>query len=248
MFAYAMFAYDDAVAERYPTIRAGVIHATRLTNGRSSAELLDEYQAAQRAASDRLHTTAIADLPSIAAWRRAFTQFGAKPTQYRNAAEALLRRLAKHGDIPTISTLVDIGNLVSIRYTMPVAVFDLASVAGSITVRFATGNELFTDLGSTGSVSPDPGEVIFVDSDNVVSARRSCWRQSAQSATSATTVDALVVVEGHHDTASGDVEAALTDLTSLLAAYQPGGQSRSYVLSPTSRRVGTGEDVESASR
>ena len=24
----AMFAYDDAVAERYPTIRAGVIHAT----------------------------------------------------------------------------------------------------------------------------------------------------------------------------------------------------------------------------
>jgi len=25
-----MFAYDDAVAERYPTIRVGVIHATRL--------------------------------------------------------------------------------------------------------------------------------------------------------------------------------------------------------------------------
>jgi DNA/RNA-binding domain of Phe-tRNA-synthetase-like protein len=150
-----MFAYDDAVAERYPTIRAGVIHATNLANGPSSPELLDEYRAEQRAASERLNATAIADLPSIVAWRRAFARFGAKPTQHRNAAEALLRRLAKHGDIPTINTLVDIGNLVSIRYVMPVAVFDQADIAGgSTTVRFATGSELFTDLGSTDIVYP----------------------------------------------------------------------------------------------
>lgn len=175
----AMFAYDDSVAERYPMIRAGVVHATGLDNGPSSTELLDEYRAEQRAASERLKATAIADLPSIAARRRAFTRFGAKPTQYRSAAEALLRRLAKHGDIPTISTLVDIGNLVSIRYAMPVAVFDPANIAGSTTVRFATGDELFIDLGSTDRVSPNPGEVIFADDDDMVSARRWCWRLSS---------------------------------------------------------------------
>jgi DNA/RNA-binding domain of Phe-tRNA-synthetase-like protein len=141
-----MFAYDDAVVERYPTIRAGVIHATGLANGPSPPELLEEYRAEQQAALTTLKATAIADLPSIAAWRRVFTRFGAKPTQHRNAAEALLRRLAKHGDIPTINTLVDIGNLVSIRYAMPVAVFDQANIASSTTVRFATGAELFTDL------------------------------------------------------------------------------------------------------
>jgi DNA/RNA-binding domain of Phe-tRNA-synthetase-like protein len=156
----SIFAYDDAVAARYPTIRAGVVCATGLTNGPSSPELLADCRTEQRAVAARLKATAIADLPSIAAWRRAFTQFGAKPTQHRNAAEALLRRLDKHGDIPTINTLVDIGNLVSLRYTMPVAVFDLGSVAGSIAVRFATGDEHFTELGSTTIVSPDPGEVI----------------------------------------------------------------------------------------
>ncbi len=243
-----MFAYDDAVAERYPTIRAGVIHATGLANGPSPPELLDEYRAEQQAASEMLKATAMADLPQVAAWRRAFTRFGAKPTQHRNAAEALLRRLSKHGDIPTINTLVDIGNLVSIRYAMPVAVFDQANIAGSTTVRFATGAEPFTDLGSTASVYPDPGEVIFVDGNNVVSARRWCWRQSAQSATSTTTVDALVVVEGHHDSASQDVESALTDLTSLLASYQPHSQTESYVLSPTNPRTGTSEGVQNTSR
>ena len=240
----AIFAYEEAVAKRYPTVRAGVVHATGLANGPSPPELLDEYRAEQQAASERLKATAIADLPSIAAWRRAFTQFGAKPTQHRNAAEALLRRLAKQGEIPTVNALVDVGNLVSIRYAMPVAVFDLANIADSLTVRFATGDELFTDLGSTGSVVPDPGEVIFVDRNNVVSARRWCWRQSAQSATSGTTVEALIVIEGLHDTAGQDVEAALTDLTSLLASHQAHRQTRSHVLSPTNPSTGTSEGVE----
>jgi len=228
-----MFVYADAVTERYPTIHAGVIHATGLTNGRSSAELLDEYTAEQQAACERLKVASIADLPSIAAWRRAFSQFGAKPTQYRSAPEALLRRLVKHGDIPTINTLVDIGNLVSIRYAMPVAVFDLANIAGSITVRFAAGDERFTDLGSNNTVSPDAGEVIFVDDDNVVSARRWCWRQSAKSATNQTTVEALIVIEGLHDTAGHDIEVALDDITSLLASHQPGGRITSSLLSAT---------------
>jgi DNA/RNA-binding domain of Phe-tRNA-synthetase-like protein len=225
-----MFDYDGAVAERYPTIRAGVIHATGLVNGPRPPALLAEYQAEQQAVIARLSGTALADLPSIAAWRRVFTSFGAKPTQYRNAAEALLRRLTKQGEIPTLNALVDIGNLISIRYAMPVAVVDLAGVAGSITVRFATGDELFDDLGSSGSVAPEPGEVIFTDEKNMVSARRWCWRQSVQSATGPTTTDALIVVEGHHDTAAQDTAAAVRDLTLLLATYQPAGQLTSYEL------------------
>jgi DNA/RNA-binding domain of Phe-tRNA-synthetase-like protein len=235
-----LFAYDGAIVERYPTIRAGIVHATGLTNGPSPPELLDEYRAEQRAAAERLEATAIADLPSIAAWRRTFASFGARPTQHRNAAEALLRRLSKHGDIPAINALVDIGNLVSIRYAMPVAVFDLANITGPITVRFATGSEPFTDLGSSESVNPDPGEVVFVDGEGVVSARRWCWRQSAGSATGAATTDALFVVEGHHDTARQDVESALADLASLLASHQRGSRFEAWMLSPTDPRAVTG--------
>jgi DNA/RNA-binding domain of Phe-tRNA-synthetase-like protein/ribosomal protein S18 acetylase RimI-like enzyme len=223
-----VFAYDGDLAERYPGIRAGLVHATGLANGPSPPALLEAYRAEQQGAVERLSATALADLPSIVAWRRAFTAFGAKPTQYRNAAEALLRRLDKHGDIPSISTLVDLGNLVSIRYAMPVAVFDRAGVAGSITVRFARGDEPFTDLGSTEVTRPEPGEVVFVDEEDVVCARRWCWRQSAQSATGAATTEALIVVEGQHETAGRDVRAAVGDLAALLAAHQP--ESRARVL------------------
>jgi DNA/RNA-binding domain of Phe-tRNA-synthetase-like protein len=231
------FGYDAAVLERFPTIRAGVVRATGLLNTPSAPELQDRYRVEQQAVYERLSEVPIATHSSITAWRRVFTAFGAKPTQHRNAAEALLRRLHKRGDIPSISTLVDIGNLVSIRHSMPVAVVDAGRVADPISVRFADGTEPFADLGSSESVHPEPGEVVFVDGDGVVCARRWCWRQSAQSATGPDTVGALYVVEGHHDTAEDDIRQALDLLVSLLAAHQPGAETTAYALSPANPSV-----------
>jgi DNA/RNA-binding domain of Phe-tRNA-synthetase-like protein len=231
------FRYDAAVRTRFPTIRAGVVRATGLHNTPSAPQLQDRYRCEQHSVSERLSEVPIAAHPSITAWRRVFTAFGAKPTQHRNAAEALLRRLQKHGDIPSISTLVDIGNLVSIRYAMPVAVIDAAQVGDPISVRFAVGTEPFADLGSSESVHPEPGEVVFVDGDGLVCARRWCWRQSAQTATGPSTVGAIYVVEGHHETAEDDIQRALELLRTLLTAHQPGARTAAYTLSPANPSV-----------
>jgi DNA/RNA-binding domain of Phe-tRNA-synthetase-like protein len=214
-----MFRYADEVATRFPSIVGGVVHASGVANGPSPPGLLRSFADEQRLALERLGDRALSELPSLAAWRRAFSAFGVEPTKYRSAAEALLRRLTKQGEIPSINLLVDLGNLVSIRYAMPVAVLDQRSVSGGTTVRFAEGSERFTDLGSDGTGNPDPGEVIFVDAAALVSARRWCWRQSAESAARADTTDVLVTVEGHHDGAAGDVAAAVADLAALLEAY-----------------------------
>ena len=225
-----MFSYDQAVLDRYPAVRAGVVHASGLTNGPTPPALWERYRTAQKEVADRLATTPPSQLPPIAAWRRAFAGFGAKPTQYRSAAEALLRRLAKQGDIPSINALVDLGNLVSIRHALPVAAVDLAGIDGGITVRFATGAERFTDLGADEPVAPEPGEVVFVDRAGVACARRWCWRQSAQSATRESTTDALVVVEGLHDAAERDVAAAREEIVALLAEFQPGATVTAHAL------------------
>jgi DNA/RNA-binding domain of Phe-tRNA-synthetase-like protein len=227
-----VFRYDSALLERYPTIRGGVILARGVRNGPTPTALADAFRAEQQAVLARLGDTPLSELPSLSAWRRAFTAFGVKPTQYRSAAEALLRRLTKQGDIPTLNLLVDLGNLVSIRYALPVAVFDLRATTGTITVRFAAGDERFTDLGSTEVVAPDYGEVIFVDEAGLVSARRWCWRQSDQSAAREDTPNALITVEGHHATATQDVQAALNDLQNLLAQYMPGATLHSALLAP----------------
>ncbi|MHA6628898.1 B3/B4 domain-containing protein [Pseudonocardia sichuanensis] len=226
-----MFRYDRAVLERYPAIHAGILHLEGLPDAAAPAALGEQYRAAQAEVAQRLAPTPIAALPSIAAWRRAFAGFGAKPTQYRCAAEALLRRLARQSELPSVNALVDIGNLVSIRYALPVAVVDLAGVAAPVTVRFATGDEPFTDLGGGPAGTPEPGEVVFVDREGVACARRWCWRQSAQSATRPGTSEALVIVEALHDGAEDDVAAARAELVALLARFRPAARVTTYGLS-----------------
>jgi DNA/RNA-binding domain of Phe-tRNA-synthetase-like protein len=229
-----LFRYDPEVLERFPGIVGGVIHATGVANGRAPGSLAEAFVAEQAAVRARIGDTPLSELLPLAAWRRVFRGFGVDPTQYRSAAEALLRRLTKQGELPSIGTLVDLANLVSIRHALPVAVFDLASVSGGITVRLARGDERWADLGSSETEHPEAGEVIFADDADVVVARRWCWRQSAESAARDGTTDVLVTVEGHHDGSPADVAVALDELASLLSEH--GG-------SPTLRRAILTRDV-----
>lgn len=226
------FKYHDEILPRFPAVRGGVIHARGLSNGPSPGALLQAYEDEQSEVKQQIGDLPLAEIPSLAAWRRAFAAFGVKPTQYRNAAESLLRRLTKKGDIPSINTLVDMANLISIRHRMPVAVFDQASVTGSTTVHFAEGSERFTDLGSDTVSHPEEGEVVFADEAGLVSARRWCWRQSAQSAAGPETVQALITIEGQHDDAEADVQRATQDLLDLLATQQQEANTSHGQLGP----------------
>src|SRR6266496_5384116 len=216
------FRYDSEILTRYPTVVGGVILARRMNNGPTPKELQAAFLAEQQAALQRIGASPLSQIASLAAWRAVFRSFGVDPTQYRSAAEALLRRLTKKGDIPGINLLVDLGNLVSIRYALPVAVFDTRTLQGSVTVHFADGSERYTSLGESGIDHPLPGEVVFSDESKMVIARRWCWRQSEQSAAQQGTTQAIITVEAHHAEGNKDVDAALNDLLTLLRTYAGG--------------------------
>jgi len=227
----ARFRYDPDIIERFPALVGGVIHATGVHNDPTPPRLAAAFHDEMLAVRARIGDTPLSELPTLAAWRKVFRGFGVDPTQYRSAAEGLLRRLTKQGELPSIGTLVDLANLVSIRYALPVAVVDQRGISGGTIVRFARGDECWADLGSSQTEHPEPGEVIFVDEAGVVSARRWCWRQSAGSAARADTTEILVTVEGHHGTADRDVTLALADLEALLVAHATPATLRRAVLS-----------------
>lgn len=217
-----VFRYHTDILARYPGIAGGVILARDMTNGPTPKDLQAAFQAEQQATLQRIGATPLSQVESLAAWRSAFRSFDVDPTQYRSAAEALLRRLTKKGDIPSINLLVDLGNLVSIRYALPVAVFDTRALQGAVTVHFADGSERYTTLGEDEVDHPEPGEVVFSDETKLVIARRWCWRQSDQSAAQEDTRQAIITVEAHHANGQRDVDAALKDLLELLRGYAGG--------------------------
>jgi DNA/RNA-binding domain of Phe-tRNA-synthetase-like protein len=214
------FRYRADLLTQFSEIVGGVVEGRGLHNGPSPTTLQELYLAEQERV--RSKGTAPTETSSLVAWRAAFRRFGVNPTQYRSAAEALLRRLDKKGDIPSINTLVDIGNLVSIRYALPVAIVDTRDLISPITVHPARGDETFVELDNQQGVHPEAGEVIFTDAAGVVVARRWCWRQSAESAAREETTNVIITVEGHHAAAHDDVAAAIADLTTLLQRFAAG--------------------------
>jgi DNA/RNA-binding domain of Phe-tRNA-synthetase-like protein len=224
-----IFQYSPEIIQNYPQVVGGVIVAHGMSNPPTSDALRERYFAEQEKVKARIGETPLSDIESLNAWRRAFSAFGVSPTQYRSAAEALLRRLTKKGDIPSINTLVDIGNLVSIRYALPIAIVDTREIEGVVTVHYADGTENYTELGNDEVLHPDVGEVIFSDVNKMVIARRWCWRQSESSAANAHTTNAFITIEGHHASAQDDIQQAVADLLDLLKTYA-GGDYESAIL------------------
>jgi len=216
------FRYHTDILNRFPDLVGGIVLVRDITNSPTLPELLQAYQQEQQAVKQKIGSTPLSELAPLAAWRQAFRSFGVDPTAYRSASEALLRRLTKKGDIPSLNTLVDLCNLTSIRYALPVAAIDMREVSGAITVCFANGNEHFLPLSGSEIENPLPGEVIFIDEKGMVIARRWCWRQSAESAVGLATRQAIITIEAHHAGGSRDVQSAVDDLLEFLALYTGG--------------------------
>jgi DNA/RNA-binding domain of Phe-tRNA-synthetase-like protein len=149
---------------------------------------------------------------------------GLKPTQYRCAAESLLRRFRKEGSLPRLHPLVDLCNAVSLAFAVPVAVLDADQVAWPLEVRYASGDEDYLTFG--GEVEhPAPGEVIFADQAGQAHARRWTNRQSGRSAVSPATNSVLIVAEALHEDAATTIPELITTLTAEI--------STTWTLEPT---------------
>ena len=203
------FQHAGEIWRDFPELVPGVLLAEGISADAPADASIAKFTALARS---RLAEAPESELPEIQAWRRTFARMGLKPTQYRCAAESLLRRFRKEGALPRLHPLVDLCNAVSLAFAIPVAVFDVSKITGALEVRYAAGDEDY--LTFSGEVEhPAAHEVIFCDEAAQAHARRWSNRQSGLSAVRNPTVTALVVAEAMHASAPAD----MTELTTALA-------------------------------
>jgi len=202
------FRHAAEIWRDFPELVPGVLVATGITADVSVDRPIDRYTAI---AAERLEGSTESELPEISAWRRTFARMGLKPTQYRCASEALLRRFRKEGSLPRIHPLIDVCNAISLAFAIPVAAIDTSRVTDGIEVRYAVGDERY-DTFSGDVESPPIGEVVFADAAGRAHARRWTNRQSGHSAVSDSTSSVLIVAEAMHETAAADMDRLIAAL------------------------------------
>jgi DNA/RNA-binding domain of Phe-tRNA-synthetase-like protein len=208
------FCHSSKIWQQFPQLVPGLLV---VDNIHPQVEAESYLQPWYQRARERLSQGPESQMPEISAWRRVYSQMGLKPTKYRSAAEALLRRFKRQDDLPRLHPLVDFCNAVSLAFALPVAVFDLANVDTYLEVRHATGDEQY--LAFSGQIeTPPPDEIIFADAARQVHARRWTFRQSRRSTIRPETTQVLIVSEGMHQTAATDVRALIEALVEGISA------------------------------
>ncbi|MGI6855421.1 B3/B4 domain-containing protein [Mesorhizobium sp. 1B3] len=206
------FSHSSDIWEEFPELSAGVLHVQGITPYADVGPSVNRFNEIARS---RLAGGPESELPEIQAWRRIFSRMGLKPTQYRCASEALLRRFRQDGSLPRIHPMVDLCNAVSLAFAIPVAAIDLANVTAFLQVRHAAGNEEYMTF--SGEIErPEPREVVFADGAGKAHARRWTNRQSGLSAVRKDTSSVLIVAEAVHATASADVARLIATLAEAL--------------------------------
>lgn len=82
--------------------------------------------------------------------------------------EALFTRIAKGKGMPHINPVVDLGNAVSLKYTLPMGAHDLKDVTEGISVRMSHAGDTFLPFGGTEEEILDDGEVVYAAGSQIV--------------------------------------------------------------------------------
>lgn len=150
----------------------------------------------------------------IEATRQAYRRAGKDPCRYRPACEQLARRVVQGKGLYSVSTLVDIGNLVSLRSGYAVAALDLDKIEGDV-LRLGVGqaDEAYEGIGR------GPLNIVHIpvyrDGAGGVATPTS---DHVRTRLTAETRRLLMLINGY-DGRRGDVEAAACHAQELLRRY-----------------------------
>ena len=208
------FSHAPEIWQQFPQLVPGLLVVDGI---HPQVDIEAQLDAWYQRARERLSQGPESQMPEISAWRQVYAQMGLKPTKYRSAAEALLRRFRREDDLSRLHPLVDFCNAVSLAFALPVAVFDLAKVEGYLEVRYAKGTEEYLAF-SGETETPQAGEVIFADAANHAHARRWTFRQSQRSTVGPETTHMLIISEALHKSAATDIQALIDVLAKEITA------------------------------
>ncbi len=135
---------DPSVAAH---VRAAVVEAAGVRVVEHDAALwteIDAVTARLRAA----HTgREPAQIEGLRPARDLYHRIGVDPTKLRPSSEALLRRILRGDRLPQINSLVDINNLCSLEFLLPIGLHDLDRLAGDVVLRRGGDGEGYDAIG-----------------------------------------------------------------------------------------------------
>ncbi len=204
------FSVNAQIFERCPDYRRAILVVTGVNNTQSS--LLGDAIAS--AAADVKNNMTLEDR-RLVAWRDAFAAFGIKVRDFKPSIDALVRRILNDKPLGSISPIVDVGTVISLRHMLPAGAHPLLADSTFVKLTLARGSEAEI---SDGEHTVEPvlvGEPILLDTDRIAT-RRWVWRQTNQSRIEASTQDFYLNIDALDTVSDTDLQSAIEEAKILI--------------------------------
>ncbi len=138
--------FSDLITARLPGMCLGNLLAENLTVTKQSSLVSSQSQELKQFILQKFADRPPSSDQVISAVRRMYRRIGWEPTQYRPAAEAMIRRILKGIGLYQINNLVDLANIVSTRFHLPMGLYDLNKIKPSLVVDVGRAGETYQGI------------------------------------------------------------------------------------------------------
>ena len=188
------FIVSKDIFDSVPNAIFGVIIARGIDNHKKYDFISDMLNESIKSCQKFYEGKVVKESTPITYYRDAFRALGINPNKFMCSIEALVTRTVKKGEMPTINTLVDLGNALSLKYNIPLGIHDIDRFSGDMEIKKATGEEEFIPFGGEEIEHPEEGEVIYVSGTDVKT-RRWTWRQGENSKITEETTNVFIPLD-----------------------------------------------------
>ncbi len=229
------FEIDNKIFEPFPKLNIGVVVAKEIDNTGASKDVMDLIKKQSETIKTDFDLETLSENPGIKSWRDAYSLFGAKPKKNRSSIENLYQMILEGVEIRHINKAVDIYNYISMKRMIPIGGDDIDKIDGDITLKFAKGDESFTQLNSKDVSNPKTGEIVYTD-DKKILCRRWNWRECDKSKMTDDTKNMILVMEGLPPITEKEVRSITDELGKLIQKFC-GGKIELFTLNDKMQKI-----------
>ncbi len=138
---------DESLRSRIAGVTFGMVTIWGVTVSERNERLWRHIEMLGKRLASEFTLERLAENQHIAAVRELQKSFGFDPTRYRPSSEALLRRVLKGQGLHQVNSAVDVNNLCSLEWLLPMCIYDLRNVKGQPRVRIGQPGEEYPGIG-----------------------------------------------------------------------------------------------------
>ena len=135
-----------AIRSKIPGLRLGIIEAENITIRKESSLADTEYLTLEKYIDEKFSAAPPSTDRVVSDVRRMYRRIGWEPTQYRPSSEAMIRRFLKKNGIYRINNIVDLGNIVSTRFHLPMGLYDARMIDGVVQLDVGKEDESYQGI------------------------------------------------------------------------------------------------------